>query len=118
LDKLLRYDAWSGKLYWRSRTPEMFGGDDKVSLGKWRSWTTRFAGREAFTAIMNNGYRASMLDGKLYLAHRIIWKLVHDEEPDVIDHINRDRTDNRLRNLRNVTQAANLQNKSPYKRRS
>ena len=116
LDRLLRYDAWSGKLYWRDRTPDMFGGDDTVSLGKWRSWTTRFANKEAFTATMNNGYLASMMGGKLYLAHRVIWKLVHGEDPNVIDHINGDRADNRLKNLRNITQAANMQNKRRYKR--
>jgi hypothetical protein len=41
---------------------------------------------------------------------------VHGENPTVIDHINGNTSDNRLANLRNVDQAANLQNQTRMKR--
>jgi hypothetical protein len=43
--------------------------------------------------------------------HRIIWLMVHGEWPsEEIDHINGDRTDNRIVNLRCVSRRENLQN--------
>jgi hypothetical protein len=47
----------------------------------------------------------------MLLAHRIIWKMVHDAEPEQIDHINRDPLDNRLCNLRAATPAQNAWNR-------
>ena len=45
-----------------------------------------------------------------YRAHRIAWFLYHGEQPSIIDHINRDRADNRIANLRSVTQSQNVLN--------
>lgn len=59
-----------------------------------------------------HGYRQIKLDGKLYLAHRLAWLHTYGVWPtDQIDHINRCRTDNRLANLREVTNAQNCQNR-------
>lgn len=43
-------------------------------------------------------------------SHRFIWWLKHNEIPEVIDHINRVRGDNRLKNLRNTTHSKNTKN--------
>ena len=43
-------------------------------------------------------------------AHRFIWWLNYNEIPDEIDHINRVRDDNRLKNLRNTTHSENTKN--------
>lgn len=60
-----------------------------------------------------NGYIQVKLGEKLYRAHRIAWELYHGKEiPEgmVIDHINGDRSDNRIYNLRCVTHSENAQN--------
>lgn len=44
-------------------------------------------------------------------AHQIAWYLTYHEWPETIDHINGVRSDNRLVNLRSVTQQQNMRNK-------
>ena len=59
-----------------------------------------------------NGYVYISLDGKRYLAHRVAWLYVHGTWPEGdTDHINGDRTDNRLSNLRAVSREVNNQNR-------
>lgn len=63
-----------------------------------------------------DGYRTLFLDTRLYLAHRLAWLYVHGEWPaGVIDHINGDRADNRVANLRVVTPWQNALNKRSRK---
>ena len=57
--------------------------------------------------LKQHGYRCVGIDGVVYGEHRLIWKLVYGEDPDTIDHINSDRSDNRLCNLRDCTQTEN-----------
>jgi len=57
------------------------------------------------------GYLRVGVDGKRYLLHRVIWVMLHGYWPEQIDHINGNRSDNRLVNLRAVTNADNCRNK-------
>ena len=59
-----------------------------------------------------NGYEYVSIDGKSKIAHRLIWQVFNGEIPEgmEIDHINTDRLDNRLDNLRLVTPSENKRN--------
>lgn len=58
-----------------------------------------------------NGHVRMSVAGKAYAAHRLAWLFVHGVWPiGDIDHINGDRADNRIENLRDVSKAINQQN--------
>lgn len=60
----------------------------------------------------NKGYIKTSFQGVSYPLARVIWKLVTGFEPlGEIDHINRDRSDNRWENLRDVTSQQNQLNR-------
>ena len=100
LHQRLSYQSETGKLFWKydpSMRPQ---------------WNSCWAGKEAFTTDLK-GYRQGSIDGRNYLAHRIVWVMLYGEAPpDQIDHINHDRSDNRKENLREVTNAVNGKNQS------
>ena len=58
------------------------------------------------------GYRVFAFEGRDFLAHRVAWALVHGVDPGElhVDHINGIRHDNRIENLRAVSQTVNMQN--------
>jgi hypothetical protein len=60
----------------------------------------------------SHGYLSVAVGGKAYLAHRLAWFYVHGEWPEQIDHVDRDRRNNRLSNLRPCTNQENNWNKA------
>ena len=62
--------------------------------------------------ITNKGYERFQVMGKKFMAHRLAWLYMTGNWPSQIDHINRNPSDNRWLNLREVSNAENCQNKS------
>ena len=91
LRKRLTYYPDTGLLFWRVRPESDFS--TWKSLIRWRSC---LAMREAFTATTRHGHKAGQIDGVPYLAHRIIWKIFYGFDPEIIDHIDRDPSNNRI----------------------
>lgn len=95
--ELFTYDPTAGGLYWRGWT------------GRWGA--TQGAGRR-FGSIGPRGYRAGGIRSHTVKEHRLVWLYIHGAWPvGVIDHINGDKSDNRVENLRDVPQAVNTQNR-------
>lgn len=53
------------------------------------------------------GYVLVSINKRLYKAHRIIFKMIHGFDPDVIDHVDGNKSNNAIENLRNATKAQN-----------
>jgi hypothetical protein len=69
------------------------------------------SGKQAGHVSTKDGYRRISFNDSKYLAHRLAWFYVYREWPqNNIDHINGNKDDNRIENLRDVTQGVNLQN--------
>lgn len=74
----------------------------------------RPAGAKAGT-VDSDGYIRIIFKDKALAAHRIVWLLVHGQWPmQSLDHINRNKTDNRIENLRLASFSQNQANKLAY----
>jgi hypothetical protein len=87
LDAIWRYEPHTGEFFWK------ISPSYRIKAGS-------MAG-----AITSYGYVAITYNGTLYKAHRLAWRIFHGEDPGTqeVDHINRIRSDNRIKNLRLAT---------------
>lgn len=99
LRSILDYDPRTGIFTWRER-PEIP-----------HAINARRVGGEAGT-INKNGYRVILINRSNRTAHRLAWLYVYGEFPKShIDHIDRDRTNNSISNLRLATRSLNAFNR-------
>lgn len=80
-----------------------------------RKGNSRSNGRGTAGTICKNGYIHIMIGPMMLKAHRLAWFIVHGAWPiGMLDHINGDRSDNRICNLRPVTSSQNKANGERY----
>jgi len=83
LKQLLSYDPETGVFVWNSARRKGSVSGETVGY------------------IHHSGYRYCEIKGKHYAVHRVVWLYIYGEIPDCsIDHIDGDRRNNRLKNLR------------------
>jgi len=77
-------------------------------------------GDPIYCGLQSNGYmvcRTSSKPRRAFKAHHLIWYFTHGEWPNQqIDHIDGNRSNNVIENLRLATKAQNMQNRKPIKR--
>jgi len=103
------FDYRDGKLYW------------KISnySGYLYNKTTATVGEELIKSVGKDGYYVARIAGKNRSHHRLIWEVVNGPINDSnlhIDHINQNKNDNRIENLRLVKLEINSRNKGLSKR--
>ena len=93
--EVFEYNCDTGDIFWR------ISPNKKIGAG-------RLAG-----CVNGCGYRQIAYKGKLYLTHRLAWLLHYGEWPkSTLDHINRDKLDNRIINMREASHRTNMRNRS------
>lgn len=113
LASFVSYCPLTGNFTWLERPKSAFKGENQASADRWNS---RFSGKCVQATDFGSGYLKFVICGKRINAHRLAWALSYGVWPSgQIDHVDGDRTNNRLSNLRVVSPQGNSRNKKVYK---
>jgi hypothetical protein len=101
----------------KERLDEILTYSPEEGALKWKVGRSRLAiAGSAAGSITSCGYISLMVDGVRIFAHRAAWLMHYGVAPNgVVDHIDRDRTNNRINNLRVVSKSINSLNSSSAK---
>lgn len=106
--QLFRYE--DGKLFWLARERSLFASDNA-----YRTWNTRFAGKEAgsWSPDRSGAMRCYVgIYSRLFARSLVVWVIHHGGWPSLeVDHKDRDTTNDRLDNLRLATRSQNSANR-------
>jgi hypothetical protein len=97
-------------MFWIARPAEMFSHP-----GYAERWNGRYAGTEAGLTINSHGYRLIKIFNRQYLAHRVAWAIYHGAWPQLVDHRDHNRSNNRIKNLRSVSKLVNQRNQKMHR---
>ena len=106
--KLFSYSMETGRLLWKERSVDMCSSQHAM-----KSFNMKKANTEAGSVRVNGSgkrYLVVKVDGDVHLVHRICYAITTGEQPEYIDHINGDGTDNRWENIRCVSVTDNNRN--------
>ena len=89
-----------------------FTYDAETGTLRWRVYRGPRAAAGAEVGHTNHyGYRMVHADGKMHTVHRVIWLMIYGSYPKhQIDHVDGDRLNNRVSNLRDVLPVQNSKN--------
>lgn len=90
----------------------LFNYDPETGVLTWRVTNSNRARKGSIAGSHDgNGYLQVRFMGKKYRVHRVVFLHFYGRWPDMeIDHINGNRSDNRIANLRDVSRSVNQQN--------
>ena len=84
-----------------------------TGIFRWRVSCGNVKAGAAAGSVRSDGYAVIKINGMQFMAHRLAWLYTHGVMPqDQIDHLNGDKRDNRIANLRDVSQFTNQQNQT------
>lgn len=106
LREAVRYNPDTGLLEMADTAPEWW---DAWSA---KTWAGRYARKPAFAAKNADGYRYGVFCGAHILAHHAAWAIMHGEWADALDHIDGNRENNAIVNLRVADVLRNNWNRS------
>lgn len=94
------------------RLKEVLNFDPETGIFTWliNTGKKQKKGKEAGCISSISGYRVIGIDKRIYTAHRLAIFFINGIWPDHTDHINGERSDNRINNLRDVSASMNSQN--------
>lgn len=103
----------------QERLKEMFEYKDGDLIRKIATSTCVKVGDVA-GSMDRNGYLTIRIDGRLYYNHRLVFMMFNGYFPEgIVDHKDKDRKNNKIENLREVSSTCNLRNsKQPCKNTS